>query len=154
MLEKFTHHRSLALPYGITSALSKIENTRYITKNITIKGTAEETWDTESTTTQRTSIRLTAYQWSSLEWICHREDISQPELFGYIAQRIDWTVLPEHKYQRGQNQYSLSNAVRIFIIAYFRVLLQESRLSEDESFLEMDTMPGVKGRPIEVDDLV
>ena len=154
MFEKSTHHRSFVLPYGITSALSKIENTRYITKNITIKGTAEEAWDTESATTQRTSIRLTAYQWSSLEWICHREDIAQPELFGYIAQRIDWTVLPEHKYQRGQSQYSLSNAVRIFIIAYFRILLQESMLSEDDSFLEINTMPRVKSRPIEADDLV
>lgn len=75
--------------------------------------------------------------------ICHREDISQSELFSYIAQRINWTVLPEHKYQRGQSPYSLSNAVRIFIVAYFRILLKESMLSKNEAddFLKMNNLP-------------
>ena len=125
---------------NLMNALNKIKETRYIIKNIAIKSVVVESRNKQSTITQRTSIRLTAYQWSSFAWICDHEGISQSELFSYIAQHIDWTVRPEHKYLRRQSHYSLSNTIRIFIIAYFRVLVQEliENQNEVDSNLEMD----------------
>lgn len=97
----------------ILSALSELYETNYIIKNIKL-----EIADKKS----RTSVRLTRYQWSALEDICIREDITYSKIFSDIGQKINWQVAPENRHHRKKKQ-SLSNAIRMFILAYYYHLL-------------------------------
>ncbi len=61
---------------------------------------------------RRTSLRLEPAMWDALEEICRREDMSQHELCAMIDER--------------RRASSLTAAIRVFIINYFRAAATEA----------------------------
>lgn len=70
------------------------QKTFLVSRNITVRG-------------HRTSVRLEPEMWDGLREICHREYIDRHRVVTYVAERIS-----PHQ--------SLSSAIRVFIMAYFR----------------------------------
>jgi len=82
---------------------------------------------------KRTSVRLPLFMWEALEDICRRERMTLDEISQLIGERIEWTVKDRDE-RRSQNRTregeqslstSLSTAIRIFILAYYRALAEE-----------------------------
>ncbi len=60
---------------------------------------------------QRTSMRLETVMWDAFEEICHRENLTRHELCGKIAMF--------------SHASSLTAAIRVFIVSYFRAAATE-----------------------------
>lgn len=62
-----------------------------------------------------TQLRLEPSYWEALDDICHREDLTVDELCSDLKDRLD----SQSKRSRGV-AVSLANAVRVFIVGYYR----------------------------------
>lgn len=62
-----------------------------------------------------TQLRLEPSYWEALDDICHREDLTVDELCSDLKDRLD----SQSRRSRG-NAVSLANAVRVFIVGYYR----------------------------------
>ena len=60
------------------------------------------------------SIRLEPSYWEGLDEICQREDLTVEELCGDVRDRM------EQQGRRSQAGVSLANALRVFVVGYFR----------------------------------
>lgn len=82
---------------------------------------------------KRTSVRLPLFMWDALDDICYRERLTLDDISQLIGERIEWKVQDRESRcagNRGEdgNQTlatSLSTAIRIFILAYYRALAEE-----------------------------
>ncbi len=63
-----------------------------------------------------TQIRLEPSYWEALDEICRREDLTVDELCSDLKERLD----EQSKRVRGVGSVSLANAVRVFIVGYYR----------------------------------
>ncbi|WP_448205921.1 ribbon-helix-helix domain-containing protein [Azospirillum sp. sgz302134] len=63
-----------------------------------------------------TAIRLEPSYWEALDEICRREDLTVDELCSDLKERMD----QQTKRSRRVSGVSLSNAVRVFIVGYYR----------------------------------
>lgn len=63
-----------------------------------------------------TQIRLEPSYWEALDEICRREDLTVDELCSDLKDRLD----EQTKRVRGVASVSLANAVRVFIVGYYR----------------------------------
>ena len=64
---------------------------------------------------QPTPLRLEPSYWEALDDICHREDLTVDELCSDLKDRLD----SQSRRSRGV-AVSLANAVRVFIVGYYR----------------------------------
>ncbi|MBB3265732.1 putative DNA-binding ribbon-helix-helix protein [Azospirillum sp. OGB3] len=62
-----------------------------------------------------TQLRLEPSYWEALDDICHREDLTVDELCSDLKDRLD----SQSRRSRG-TAVSLANAVRVFIVGYYR----------------------------------
>ena len=65
---------------------------------------------------QTTQIRLEPSYWEALDEICRREDLTVDELCSDLKDRLD----SQSRRSRRVSSVSLSNAVRVFIVGYYR----------------------------------
>ncbi len=65
---------------------------------------------------QATQIRLEPSYWEALDEICRREDLTVDELCSDLKDRLD----SQTKRSRSALSVSLSNALRVFIVGYYR----------------------------------
>ena len=75
------------------------EASTLINRNVTVNG-------------HRTSMRLEPAMWEALEDVCHREHLSVHEVCSYVDSR--------------RTQSSLTAAMRVFILGYFRAAVTET----------------------------
>lgn len=61
-------------------------------------------------------IRLEPSYWEALDEICRREDLTVDELCSDLKERLDQQL----RRVRGIGSVSLANAVRVFIVGYYR----------------------------------
>ncbi len=87
-----------AIQAGLAEGRTAPGASTLVNRNVTIDG-------------RRTSLRLEPAMWDALEEICRREDMSQHELCAMIDQR--------------RRASSLTAAIRVFIINYFRAAATE-----------------------------
>ncbi len=83
---------------GVISPKSS-EASTLINRNVTVNG-------------HRTSMRLEPAMWEAMEDICHREHLSVHEVCSYVELR--------------RTQSSLTAAMRVFILGYFRAAVTET----------------------------
>jgi predicted DNA-binding ribbon-helix-helix protein len=91
-------HQPTAIQAGLAEGRTAPGASTLVNRNVTIDG-------------RRTSLRLEPAMWDALEEICRREDMSQHELCAMIDQR--------------RRASSLTAAIRVFIINYFRAAATE-----------------------------
>lgn len=65
---------------------------------------------------QATQIRLEPSYWEALDEICRREDLTVDELCSDLKDRLD----SQTRRSRSALSVSLSNALRVFIVGYYR----------------------------------
>ncbi|WP_247871979.1 ribbon-helix-helix domain-containing protein [Azospirillum sp. TSO35-2] len=62
-----------------------------------------------------TAIRLEPSYWEGLEEICRREDLTVDELCADVQDRME-----QQSRRAAQSGVSLANALRVFVVGYFR----------------------------------
>lgn len=61
-------------------------------------------------------VRLEPSYWEGLDEICHREDLSVDELCADVQDRME----QQSRRVGGQGSVSLANALRVFVVGYYR----------------------------------
>ena len=69
---------------------------------------------------QSCQIRIEPSYWEALEEICRREGLDIDELCTDLKERLDMQS------RRGESGVSLANAVRVFVVGYFRQAATEA----------------------------
>ena len=69
---------------------------------------------------QSCQIRIEPSYWEALEEICRREDLNIDELCTDLKMRLDT------QNRRSESGVSLANAVRVFVVGYFRQAATEA----------------------------
>ena len=98
MPERGSQTRRATTPQGISSLVSR---------TVTIAG-------------QSCQIRIEPSYWEALEEICRREDMHIDELCSDLKDRLASQSL------RAESGVSLANAVRVFVVGYFRQAATEA----------------------------